>query len=68
MSTCILFLKFSREEYFAFKQAQHALLRDDTCFFIQLEIPIGAIQWSNLLVEFHPLLGEESSEMSKNTL
>jgi len=34
----------SEENYFIWKQAQHVLLRDDTYFFIQLEILIGATQ------------------------
>ncbi|KAK7377797.1 hypothetical protein VNO80_03229 [Phaseolus coccineus] len=42
-------------------QAQHALLRNDSCFFIQPEIPIGVTRWCNLKVEFHPLPAQESS-------
>ncbi|WVZ11499.1 hypothetical protein V8G54_016029 [Vigna mungo] len=69
MSTCKILSKFPKESNFAFKQAQHALLRDDTCFLIQPEIPIEATKWCNLPVEFHPLPGEElSSGMSKNVL
>ncbi|KAK7377806.1 hypothetical protein VNO80_03241 [Phaseolus coccineus] len=59
--TCMLFSKLPKETYFAFKQAQHARLRDDSCFFIQPEIPIGVSRWCNLEVEFHPLPGQESS-------
>jgi len=61
MSTCMLFSKFPKETYFALKQAQHARVRNDTCFFIQPEISIDATRWCNLPVEFHPLPGEESS-------
>ncbi|WVZ24114.1 hypothetical protein V8G54_002658 [Vigna mungo] len=69
MSTCMLFSKFPKDAYFAFKQVQHAFLRDDTCFFIQPEMPIHATRWCNLPVEFHPLPGEESSSgVSKNVL
>ncbi|XP_027903583.1 F-box protein At5g49610-like [Vigna unguiculata] len=68
-STCVSLSKLPKEAYFALNQAQHALLRDDTCFFIQPEIPIAATQWCNLPVEFHPLPGEESSSgVSKNAL
>ena len=69
MSTCMILSKFLKETYFASKQARHAFLRDDTCFFIQLETPIEVTRWCNLLIEFHPLPGEESSsEVSKNVL
>jgi len=69
MSTCMLFSKLPEENYFALKQAQHALLKNDTCFFIQSEIPIGATRWYNPEVEFHPLPGQElSSGVSENAL
>ncbi|KAK7359337.1 hypothetical protein VNO77_01292 [Canavalia gladiata] len=54
--------KFPEETYFALKQAQKALLRDDTCFFIQPDIT-----YQNN--ELHPLLGEElSSGVSNDVL
>ncbi|WVZ21929.1 hypothetical protein V8G54_000473 [Vigna mungo] len=69
MSTCKILSKFPKESDFAFKQAQHAILRDETCFLIQPEIPMEATKWCNQPVEFHPLPGEElSSGMSKNVL
>jgi len=59
--------KFPKEICFSSKQAQHALLRNDTYFFIQPETPIEVTRWCNLLVEFHPLPREESSSgVSKN--
>ncbi|KAK7319010.1 hypothetical protein RJT34_03719 [Clitoria ternatea] len=46
-----LLSKFPEEPYFALKQAQNALLRDDTCFFIQHD----TVQWYNSEIELHPL-------------
>jgi len=59
MSISMILSKFPKETYFASKQAQHALFRDDTYFFIQPETPVEVTRWCNLPVEFHPLHGEE---------
>jgi len=56
-STSKSFSKLPKETYFASKQTQNSLLRDDTCFFIQPDIT----QSYNVHVEFHPLPGEELS-------
>ncbi|XP_061352705.1 F-box protein At5g07610-like [Gastrolobium bilobum] len=58
-------LEFSDETLFASKQAQNALLKDDTCFFIQSDIG----QRYNGQTELHPLPGEElSSGVSDDVL
>ncbi|RDX72049.1 hypothetical protein CR513_48521, partial [Mucuna pruriens] len=60
-----LFSKLLEESYFASKQAQNALLKDDTCFFIQPDTTI----WHNGQIELHPLPGEElSSGVSNDVL
>ena len=64
MSTCKLFSKFPKENYFGRRQAQHALLRDDTCFFVQSDILTNTIGWHlkfHLEVEFYSLPDQESS-------
>ena len=64
-STSKSFSLFKKETYFASKQAQNSLLRDDTCFFIQPDIT----QLYNVQVELHPLLGEElTSRVPKTAL
>ncbi|TKY63768.1 F-box protein [Spatholobus suberectus] len=65
-STSKFFSKFPKETYFASKQTQNALLRDDTCFFIQTEI---IAPWYSGQIELHPLPGEElSSGVSNDVL
>ncbi|RDX60283.1 hypothetical protein CR513_61586, partial [Mucuna pruriens] len=60
-----LFSKILEETYFASKQAQNALLKDDTCFFIQPDITI----WHNGQIELHPLPEEKlSSGVSNDVL
>ncbi|CAJ1920322.1 unnamed protein product [Sphenostylis stenocarpa] len=63
------FSKLPKDAYFALRQAQNALRRNDTCFFIQPDIPIKALVYCSLQVELHQLPGEElSSGVSKNVL
>ncbi|CAJ1920381.1 unnamed protein product [Sphenostylis stenocarpa] len=63
------FSKLPKDAYFALRQAQNALRRNDTCFFIQPDIPIKTLVYCSLQVELHQLPGEElSSGVSKNVL
>lgn len=59
-STAKLFSKFSEETYFAMRQAQNALLKDDSCFFIH---PNSSPSY-NGNTELHPLPGEDLSSSS----
>nr|KYP58610.1 hypothetical protein KK1_014025 [Cajanus cajan] len=65
MSIDKFFSKLPKETYFASKQAQNALLRDDTCFFLQPDI---TLRYHNQ-IELHSLPGEEqSSGVSKDVI
>ncbi|KAL2332071.1 hypothetical protein Fmac_019652 [Flemingia macrophylla] len=57
MSVGEFFSRLPKETYFATKQAQKALLRDDTCFFLQPGITL----WYRNQIELHSLPGEELS-------
>ncbi|KAK7305006.1 hypothetical protein VNO77_42904 [Canavalia gladiata] len=61
-----LFSSFMEETYFVSKQAQNALLKDDTCFFIQEEVLLIFLKGNN---EFYPLPGKKlSSGVSNDVL
>lgn len=53
-----IFAKFLKEAYFCKRQAENALIKDDSCFFIQPNITQTCI---NGITELHPLPGEEIS-------
>jgi len=59
------FLNFSRDSYFALRQTQKALLKDEPYFFIQ---PNFSQRFNENIIELHHLSGDNSSGVSKDVL